>query len=74
MLKMDELTATKNLREDISYRKPIIGLSANAFEEDFNKAADAGMDDYLEKPVNFEKLKATLTKWLLKENKEQKSA
>ena len=29
----------------------IIGLSANVFEEDQQKAKDAGMDDYLTKPI-----------------------
>lgn len=74
MPKMDGLTTTVNLREELEFSKPIVGLSANAFEEDFKKAADAGMDDYLEKPVNFDKLKATLTKWLTKDSKVSESA
>lgn len=35
---------------------PIIGLSANAFEEDVKKSIDAGMNEHLTKPVDISKL------------------
>lgn len=35
---------------------PIIALSANAFEEDVTMAKDAGMDEHLAKPVDFNKM------------------
>ena len=35
---------------------PIICISANAFKEDWEAARAAGMDDYLEKPVDVDKL------------------
>lgn len=35
---------------------PIICISANAFKEDREAARAAGMDDYLEKPVDVDKL------------------
>ena len=43
---------------------PVIALSANAFEEDRKKSLDAGMDDHVVKPIDIQKLKETLTKFL----------
>ena len=43
---------------------PIIALSANAFEEDRQKLLDAGMDDHVAKPIDIQKLKKTLAKYL----------
>lgn len=34
----------------------IVGLSANAFREDIDKAIQSGMNEYLSKPVNFTRL------------------
>ena len=49
---MNGLEATVAIRE-LPDRKDliIIGLSANVFEEDQQKALDMGMDDYLTKPI-----------------------
>jgi signal transduction histidine kinase len=47
---MDGLEATKALR-GMGFVKPIIGLSANAMEQDRHLAEVTGMDDYLTKPV-----------------------
>ena len=41
---------------------PIIGLSANAFAEDIEKAKEVGMNAYLAKPVNPPDLYAALRK------------
>ncbi len=43
---------------------PIIALTANAFAEDRQRAADAGMDAFLSKPVQIDQLSATLARWL----------
>ncbi len=42
---------------------PIIALTANAFGEDRTKCLEVGMNDYLAKPLEVEKLLAVLTKW-----------
>lgn len=39
---------------------PIIAMSANAFEEDKKKAFDVKMNDYITKPINFQKMEQVL--------------
>ncbi|MEH1845775.1 MAG: GAF domain-containing protein [Nostoc sp.] len=47
-----------------SSRRPVvIAMTANAMKEDQQMCLDAGMDDYLSKPVIKEKLAATLERW-----------
>ena len=47
-----------------STRRPIIvAMTANAMKEDEQKCLDAGMDDYLAKPVSKAKLAAMLERW-----------
>ncbi|MCX8070522.1 MAG: response regulator, partial [Thermodesulfovibrionales bacterium] len=45
---------------------PIIALTAYAMAGDKEKCIQAGMDDYLTKPVNFEKLSFVINHWLSK--------
>ena len=42
---------------------PIIAMTANAFTEDVARAKESGMNDHLSKPIEIEKLKATLAKY-----------
>lgn len=51
--------AIKNIRPEL----PIIALSAYAFQEDIQKAMQAGCDDYLTKPLQIEKLQEILQKY-----------
>lgn len=64
---MDGYDATEIIR-NLENRKlasiPIIAMTANAFEEDRRNAFNAGMDDYLSKPVQNEKLFDMLRKYL----------
>ncbi len=39
-------------------------MTANAFDEDRERAIDAGMDAFLAKPVRVEELRETLALWL----------
>ena len=63
---MDGYEATKRIRAmrtDIS-GIPIIAMTANAFEEDRQAAIEAGMNEHIAKPVNVDKLKSMLAKFL----------
>ncbi len=43
---------------------PIIALTANAFVSDVNEAKEAGMNEHLAKPIDFERLCVALSKFL----------
>ena len=62
MPEMDGITATKNLlaRAGQGPRPRIVATTANATEDDRSACFDAGMDDYLSKPISLEKLKQVL--------------
>ena len=69
MPKMDGLEATRQIRR-IPGRKavPILAMTANAFAEDRQRCFDAGMDDFLAKPIVPNELSAMLLRWLAREN------
>lgn len=63
MPEMDGLTATKILRKKgVSF--PIIGLSAGASKEEQEVSFNAGMSDFLSKPIDADELWGCLTRWL----------
>ena len=56
---MDGLEAAQNIRGLPDQGKaeiPIIAMTADAFEEDIRRCANAGMDGHISKPVVIEKM------------------
>ncbi len=65
MPEMDGLEATRRIRDALPDRRlPIIALTANAMKGDLEVCLEAGMDDYLAKPIDRQQLFRTLRKWL----------
>ena len=67
---MDGCEATESIRRwearEGKGHLPIVALTANVFEEDRKKCFNAGMDDFLTKPVAFDALKAMLNaRWAM---------
>ena len=68
MPEMDGFEATRQIRltEGKDGRKAIIAMTANAVQGDRERCLEAGMDDYLSKPVEPSKLAAMIERWLPK--------
>ncbi|MDE2440653.1 MAG: PAS domain S-box protein, partial [Betaproteobacteria bacterium] len=68
MPNMDGLEATRRLRQQTAQnRTPILAMTANAFADDKQRCLDAGMDDFISKPVDPAALFATVLSWLNKQ-------
>jgi two-component system, sensor histidine kinase and response regulator len=60
---MNGLEATRTLRGR-GYQKPIIGLSAGVSQAEQKDCIDAGMNDFIAKPIILDELWGALTRWL----------
>ncbi len=69
---MDGYKATAYIRskksDKIDYRIPIIAMTAHAQKKDHEKCLNAGMNDFITKPIELNILSNTLNKWLFKMN------
>ncbi len=66
---LDGYSATREWRDrevlqGSTMRLPIVAMTANAMAGDRQRCLDAGMDDYLSKPVSREQLENCLQRWL----------
>ena len=61
---MDGLEATRQLREQLGSALPVVGFSANAYDEDREACLAAGMNDHLAKPVKADALHRCVLRWL----------
>lgn len=66
MPEMDGFKATQNIRSRNWPQKeiPIIAITANAMKGDKEKCIDAGMDDYMTKPVDANSLEQKIASWI----------
>jgi len=65
MPNMDGLESTRKIRSlnSLGQNIPIIALTANAFDDDRNACFDAGMNDFMTKPVSAEELQQMVQTW-----------
>ncbi len=67
MPELDGLNATRQIRvyeEKHGFHTPIIALTAGAFDKEKESCFEAGMDDFLTKPIDISELKRVLKKYL----------
>jgi signal transduction histidine kinase/ligand-binding sensor domain-containing protein/ActR/RegA family two-component response regulator len=63
MPEMDGLEATRSIRRHPGRQPVVIALTANAMLGDREECMQAGMDDYISKPVRLDELMRLLKKW-----------
>ncbi|MFT9495261.1 response regulator, partial [Anaerosolibacter sp.] len=68
MHEMDEYETTRQIREKekkTGMHIPIVAVTAYAFDEDRKKCLEAGMDDYISKPINTDELYNTIERLIV---------
>jgi len=69
MPKMDGIDATRMIRALPGLETlPVVAMTANVFDDDRQRCFDAGMNDFIPKPVDPARLHTTLLKWLPRRN------
>jgi CheY-like chemotaxis protein len=64
MPKMDGMASTRAIRENGFDKIPIVAMTAHAMKGDREKCLDAGMDDYITKPIKREIVFEIIEKWV----------
>jgi signal transduction histidine kinase/CheY-like chemotaxis protein len=71
MPEMDGIQATRKIIEEYGDKRPvIIAMTAAAYEKDKQECLDAGMDDYITKPFDFDNFYYKFNMWKARLNKE----
>ena len=66
---MDGFEATKYIKSNKLFQKlPVIAMTAHAFDTDRQKCIQAGMIDFVIKPINPDNLYSTINKWIKTSN------
>ena len=73
MPEMDGLEATRTIREKGFDDIPIIAMTAAAMKEDREKCIQAGMNDYLSKPIKREMVFNMIKTWVFKDDVQDRS-
>jgi CheY-like chemotaxis protein len=61
---MDGLEATREIRRrEVGRRTPVIALTAGALQSDEANCRQAGMDDFIAKPIDIRRLEEVLQEW-----------
>lgn len=61
---MDGIEATRRIREDVRWQElPIVAMTAHAFDEERQRCLEAGMNDFLTKPIDPDVLHKALARW-----------
>jgi CheY-like chemotaxis protein len=77
MPEMSGLEATgaiRNAEAGTDRHVPIIGVTAHALKGDRERCLEAGMDDYLPKPISPKALVEKVERWIGREGRESRSA
>jgi signal transduction histidine kinase/CheY-like chemotaxis protein len=64
MPEMDGLEATKHIREKGLNQPYIVAMTANVMESDRRKCMEAGMDDFLSKPITLDTVNELIVNWI----------
>jgi two-component system, sensor histidine kinase and response regulator len=66
MPSMNGYDATTELRrrETAGHHTPVIAMTAHEMADDRERCLDAGMDDYISKPMTFKALSEMLARWI----------
>jgi CheY-like chemotaxis protein len=75
MPEMDGYQATRLIRQQWSKEVlPVIAMTAHALQSEVQNCLEVGMNDYVSKPVDPDKLKGTLLRWIKPDKESAKEA
>jgi CheY-like chemotaxis protein len=72
MPEVDGYEATRQIRalgSPQAVKVPIVAMTANVFKEDVEHCLEAGMNDHIGKPVEFEAILSKMNKYIAKQRK-----